>query len=379
MREQGGGTLFSPAIERTKLSVKITESSESRRRLNSSGGYTSYVGTKPLPGSMLPAAPGGGRLKGGSSIHGSGVRHNPNHNNELSDHSASERVKEFLAESEPVVKRKVAPPPLLEEGGVLPQWGRGKRSRCSRFELSKHSSATRAHEFESKALVPVEKQPNGEGVEAKLRGQGGPTRPAIMAANSHGTKAAAAARNGISSRLAANGFVNNNSNSIMASERERERPSAHMGDQGSAVSRQRREGGTEPATTAAAFNGHHNCNGHNFNAAAATQNNAAAASSSEAQQQAKPKADLETLEWPRIFIGLSRKEKEDDFFIFKGTKLPQRPKKRPKAVERAIHYCTPGNSLCDLVRGRYDVREKKCVKKKPRGLKAMDSMESESE
>lgn len=44
----------------------------------------------------------------------------------------------------------------------------------------------------------------------------------------------------------------------------------------------------------------------------------------------------EVNEWPRICIPLSRKEKEEDFLAMKGTKLPHRPKKRPKAVERTL-------------------------------------------
>eukprot|EP00250_Pteridium_aquilinum_P016902 c23355_g1_i1 orf=276-1379(+) len=85
------------------------------------------------------------------------------------------------------------------------------------------------------------------------------------------------------------------------------------------------------------------------------------------------------LVWPKFLIALSRKEKEEDFLMFKGTKLPQRPKRRPKAVERAVNYCTPGSWLIDLSHSRYDVREKKRVKKKPRGLKAMESLDSDSD
>ena len=52
----------------------------------------------------------------------------------------------------------------------------------------------------------------------------------------------------------------------------------------------------------------------------------------------KPFVDVHAMEWPRINLGLTRKEKEDDFLIMKGTsKLPQRPKKRPKVVEKALH------------------------------------------
>lgn len=91
------------------------------------------------------------------------------------------------------------------------------------------------------------------------------------------------------------------------------------------------------------------------------------------------KIDMETFEWPRILLQLSRKEKEDDFLNMKGTKLSQRPKKRPKHVEKVLQNCFPGNWLSDLAKGRYEVREKKCNKKKPRGLKAMESSDSDSD
>ncbi|KAI5058181.1 hypothetical protein GOP47_0026919 [Adiantum capillus-veneris] len=83
--------------------------------------------------------------------------------------------------------------------------------------------------------------------------------------------------------------------------------------------------------------------------------------------------------WPKFMIGLSRKEKEEDFLILKGTKLPQRPRRRPKAVERILHYYSPGSWLADVSQSRYDIREKKRGKKKPRGLKAMESFDSDSE
>ncbi|CAO2839595.1 unnamed protein product [Amaranthus hypochondriacus] len=89
----------------------------------------------------------------------------------------------------------------------------------------------------------------------------------------------------------------------------------------------------------------------------------------------------EVIEWPRIYVSLSRKEKEDDFYAMKGTKLPHRPKKRPKAVDRALQYCFPGLWLADLTRARYEVRERKSAKKQPRrrGLKGLETMESDSE
>ncbi|XP_043702779.1 serine/threonine-protein kinase pakG [Telopea speciosissima] len=92
------------------------------------------------------------------------------------------------------------------------------------------------------------------------------------------------------------------------------------------------------------------------------------------------KVNLDPFEWSRIYVSLSRKEKEDDFLAMKGTKLPQRPKKRAKNIDKTLQYCFPGMWLSDLTRGRYEVREKKCVKKqKKRGLKGMESMDSDSE
>ncbi|XP_024377219.1 uncharacterized protein [Physcomitrium patens] len=91
------------------------------------------------------------------------------------------------------------------------------------------------------------------------------------------------------------------------------------------------------------------------------------------------KVDMELFQWPKFIISLTRKEKEDDFFAIKGCKLPIRPKKRLKHVERTLQVMSPGSWLCDLTRERYEVREKKCIKKRPRGLKAMGSVDSDSD
>ncbi|KAG6511209.1 hypothetical protein ZIOFF_029266 [Zingiber officinale] len=77
----------------------------------------------------------------------------------------------------------------------------------------------------------------------------------------------------------------------------------------------------------------------------------------------KERINLDHFEWPRIHLSLSRKEKEDDFMAMKGTKLPQRPKKRAKNIDRTLQYCYPGMWLTDLTRARYEVREKKCTRK----------------
>ncbi|KAJ4822516.1 hypothetical protein Tsubulata_023252 [Turnera subulata] len=83
--------------------------------------------------------------------------------------------------------------------------------------------------------------------------------------------------------------------------------------------------------------------------------------------------------WPKLFIALSNKEKEEDFMAMKGCKPPQRPKKRAKLIQRTLLLVSPGAWLSDLCQERYEVREKKTSKKRPRGLKAMGSMESDSE
>ncbi|KAF5180567.1 putative Serine/Threonine-kinase [Thalictrum thalictroides] len=83
--------------------------------------------------------------------------------------------------------------------------------------------------------------------------------------------------------------------------------------------------------------------------------------------------------WPKLFISLSSKEKEEDFMAMKGCKLPQRPKKRAKFIQKNLLLVSPGAWLSDLCQERYEVREKKTSKKRPRGLKAMGSMESDSE
>lgn len=45
---------------------------------------------------------------------------------------------------------------------------------------------------------------------------------------------------------------------------------------------------------------------------------------------------VEVIEWPRIYIALSRKEKEEDFLAMKGTKLPHRPRKRAKNIDKGL-------------------------------------------
>lgn len=49
-------------------------------------------------------------------------------------------------------------------------------------------------------------------------------------------------------------------------------------------------------------------------------------------------SDAIPMVWPPKFvIGLTNKEKEEDFMAIKGSKLPQRPKKRAKLVQRTLN------------------------------------------
>ncbi|KVH88904.1 uncharacterized protein LOC112501518 isoform X1 [Cynara cardunculus var. scolymus] len=84
--------------------------------------------------------------------------------------------------------------------------------------------------------------------------------------------------------------------------------------------------------------------------------------------------------WPKLFITLSNKEKEEDFMAMKGCKPPHRPKKRPKIIQRSLLLVSPGGWLTDVCQERYEVIEKKSTKKRPTGLKYMgSSMDSDSE
>ncbi|BAT84932.1 hypothetical protein VIGAN_04241300 [Vigna angularis var. angularis] len=69
------------------------------------------------------------------------------------------------------------------------------------------------------------------------------------------------------------------------------------------------------------------------------------------------------LVWPKLYITLSSKEKEEDFLAMKGCKLPQRPKKRAKLIQRSLLLVSPGAWLTDMCQERYEVREKKSNKK----------------
>lgn len=125
---------------------------------------------------------------------------------------------------------------------------------------------------------------------------------------------------------------------------------------------------------------HHNESNNNHNKSAASSETAHDSKKGGSSSGSGDAAAAAPPVWPPKFvIALTNKEKEEDFFIFKGSKLPQRPKKRAKMVQRTVNLVSPGAWLCDLTLERYEVREKKISKKRPRGLKAMGNMDSDSE
>ncbi|KAG6527850.1 hypothetical protein ZIOFF_009984 [Zingiber officinale] len=57
---------------------------------------------------------------------------------------------------------------------------------------------------------------------------------------------------------------------------------------------------------------------------------------------------------PRFFISLSNKEKEEDFMVMKGCKLPQRPKKRSKFVQKCILFTNLKYSRVEIDEVRFE-------------------------
>ncbi|KAK9102233.1 hypothetical protein Sjap_019487 [Stephania japonica] len=100
----------------------------------------------------------------------------------------------------------------------------------------------------------------------------------------------------------------------------------------------------------------------------------ASAASSETAQDSKrgggssSGSDAIAVWLPKFEIGLTTKEKEEDFMAIKGSKLPLRPKKRAKFVQRTLNFVCPGTLLCDLTLERYEVREKKVSKKETKRI-----------
>ncbi|KAI5069895.1 hypothetical protein GOP47_0014238 [Adiantum capillus-veneris] len=392
-REQGNGASL---LTEKKARMKITdreECAEERWRVSSGSSYGASneggraVLTNNQINSMLLS---GGRLKGGSVMQARHLAHSL-----VLDNSAASEVAFAEGGSLSSKKRRA------DEESALPHWGHGKRSRGSRFEPSKHAFsivgvASKSNGRSEKVTAPLP-APKVRGPSSKLTCNKSspnsiPPRNALTSKTANGVVPSSSNNNNSHSLRQRGGEAKDrNSQKERASSATASQHKGEIADHGNYRLLQKGDG-TELATTT--HRGHLQSNGHinkvtkNIDGACNGQSlispitNAPCNSLCEQLSLScglKSRADSQILEWPRIVIALTRKEKEDDFLVLKGSKLPQRPKKRPKAVERALHYCTPGNWLIDLSRGRYDVREKKSGRKKPRGLKAMESLESETE
>lgn len=82
-------------------------------------------------------------------------------------------------------------------------------------------------------------------------------------------------------------------------------------------------------------NNNHNNHNNDYNksgASSETAHDSKKGGSSSASGEAAPPV------WPPKFvIALTNKEKEEDFMAIKGSKLPQRPKKRAKFIQRTVN------------------------------------------
>lgn len=64
---------------------------------------------------------------------------------------------------------------------------------------------------------------------------------------------------------------------------------------------------------------------------------------------AKNGEDKKLAVWPKLYIALSNKEKEEDFLAMKGCKPPQRPKKRAKIIQRSLLVSYANKDLWPLL------------------------------
>ncbi|XP_062096442.1 flocculation protein FLO11 isoform X1 [Humulus lupulus] len=269
-------------------------------------------------------------------------------------------------------------------GDMLLQWGHKKRSRVSRTEIRNLTTDESSSSAAAAASVQVRQRRllHHSGSADKLSNSSmpppPPPPPPLPSSSSNGSRArkeALLSHRNLEDRTATNGSPSRIcGGSNRGSGGGGSRSTAGKSDRNERkVSCSARLGNDKPNGSSDRLNSNH--------VESTTTEYHATATTSAAAVAVVEKVNVEALEWPRIFLSLSRKEKEDDFLAMKGTKLPQRPKKRPKNIDRALQYCFPGMWLSDLTRNRYEVREKKCVKKQKqrRGLKGMESVDSDSE
>uniref|UniRef100_A0A0D6QVY0 DUF1639 domain-containing protein n=1 Tax=Araucaria cunninghamii TaxID=56994 RepID=A0A0D6QVY0_ARACU len=357
MRYQGASPAFMPASNGKKTNVKVCkkeESHENGRIVNGSH-----------PRSLLEGK--AVRLKGASSMISNG-----NHHKELEYFNSSlEQSQEKISEDgkcsqdNQASKKRAVEGAGAGAGDLIFQWGQNKRSRGYRAEY--HKNAVEESPIQSGKIIRIDRRSgrhekqivasqNPSAVHSKTTTirpctpVHDPSHPGFSHRNSEERSATGNGEN-----LGNNGFLS-------------ESRGFHQKTNMHAPKSPEKADKVVPGSLQTSCGlGVGNCIAHE-----------SAPSEVEAFAPSE-KVDLDNFEWPRIYTSLSRKEKEDDFMVMKGSKLPQRPKKRPKNVEKMLQYCFPGNWLSEINKARYEVREKKCVKKKPRGLKAMESLDSDSD
>ncbi|KAJ0082444.1 hypothetical protein Patl1_11916 [Pistacia atlantica] len=252
-------------------------------------------------------------------------------------------------------------------GDVLLQWGQKKRARLSRSEIRSltddSSSSSSAH-----GRHPINKvQRRGSGLMDKLSSvpmpPPPPPPPSIPSNGSSTSKRnsgfipsrnleeRSGAVNGLPSRNCTSGNTSRAVSRSTATAGKGSSPSPDKIDKKITSSGSRKDEKLNGSST------RHDLNNHVDSAPAQSEQEVGGVGA------VVEKVNVEVIEWPKIFVSLSRKEKEDDFLAMKGTKLPHRPKKRAKNIDRALQYCFPGMWLSDLTKSRYEVREKKNVKK----------------
>ncbi|KAG4951637.1 hypothetical protein JHK84_045000 [Glycine max] len=251
-------------------------------------------------------------------------------------------------------------------GDALLKWGHRKRSRLSRAAIEDSSSSVHTNNRRITHTVPPNlsmpppplvsstassgrarnlEDPSLGGSESPSRSQG--SNP-VVSRSAAAPKLSSCGMERSSRRMLSSGSAKCQKPSGFSTTQE---ASERLNNSSHASVQSEKEGGvaTAPATSSLAANGN--------------------------------KVTVGVIQWPKIYIALSRKEKEDDFLAMKGTKIPQRPKKRAKNVDRILQCCFPGMWLSELTKSRYEVREKKSVKKqkRSRGLKGMENLDSDSE
>lgn len=283
--------------------------------------------------------------------------HSHNHtNNKITPSTTSLREKHLLGDG------SVRPP---QSADFVLRWGNRKRLRCMKIQVKNESTpVTRTtvrvdrrvvrSDNNSNTLIGSGNHPSNGQFNLRQRAASPAQPPVRILRNTEGASSGMKGHN-------SNNNINNNNNN----------QNSNGGMRGLLASPEReKKGGAHAHHQDNMINGNGNGNG-----------NGGRTASSETKGGGTSSGGGSEMVWPPKFvIALTNKEKEEDFLAIKGSKLPQRPKKRAKFIQRTLNLVSPGGWLCDLTLERYEVREKKISKKRPRGLKALGNyMESDSD